>query len=605
MRDHRQEDGFALIMLIGIIAALAILAATLVMMLDNQQHATAKSRETHTSLTYAEAGLSSAANAVENTNSWLTSAYTDSSNATGMNAGYNQTYGTSSDAPSVSYLVYDNATPVNTSVHWDANGDGMVWVEADTKYLGRTSRVRELVSSSTKVSILPKAAAWTDTNMDLNGTSNIYGVQNDGTADDSGAPYVTTVMVGGNFNAGSSCTMAYPGHSVQSLGLQINDWQDSTVPTGITYSKGGVGLLSDYFDQAHQAALMTEAQAAITGKAAGNTMFDAAGTSVTKTTTTPYTTWTTNGGTTWTAPTGTDYVLPSTTNSGNLTMGAASGKVSTYNFNKLWVAGSLTITGNTTVNTTGLYVGGDLTITGTSAASVIDKLGPVYVSGKVYIEGAANSNATTLSVSTATTASSTPGPMFCKILSVDGNGAVINGNAINSIYDSTNKPGPTNLTLGVVWVDGDAGTGNIAVNFSGPSTVASTVMCNLLATTEQTHSNGLVNVGTLTSPMIYFMQCDNDNLYSNELHWDSTGTFTGLMILFEAEAELTSGTVNGAVLEGTPYVSSTDTGTDLTMNNATICYNQTVINNCTSDNLRTTTTGVVPGSWQQLPTISS
>ena len=195
--------------------------------------------------------------------------------------------------------------------------------------------------------------------------------------------------------------------------------------------------------------------------------------------------------------------------------------------------------------------------------------------------------------------------MFCKILSVDGNGAVINGNAINSIYDSTNKPGPTNLTLGVVWVDGDAGTGNIAVNFSGPSTVASTVMCNLLATTEQTHSNGLVNVGTLTSPMIYFMQCDNDNLYSNELHWDSTGTFTGLMILFEAEAELTSGTVNGAVLEGTPYVSGTDTGTDLTMNNATICYNQTVINNCTSDNLRTTTTGVVPGSWQQLPTISS
>jgi Tfp pilus assembly protein PilX len=601
MREHRQEDGFALIMLIGIVAALAMLAATLVFMLDNQQHATAKSRETHTSLTYAEAGLSSAANAVEGTNSWLTAAYTDSSN-TGMNAGYYQTYNSTPGAPTVTYLVYDNATPVNTAVHWDANGDGMVWVEADTTYLHRTSRVRELVSSSTKVSILPKAAAWTDTDMDLNGTSNIYGVQNDGTADDSGAPYVTTVMVGGAFTGTSSTTLAYPGHSVQSLGLQVNNVPTSGkltgVPTNVTFTQGGVGLLSDYFDQAHQAALMTESQAAIIGKAAGNTMFDAAGTSVTKTTT-PYTTWTATTSTTWTAPTNTDYVVPASCNTGDLVMGAASGQASTYNFNKLYVADDLTITGNTTVNTTGLYVGGDLTITGTTAASVVDKLGPVYVGGKVYIEGAKNSNATTLSVSTATTASSTPGPMFCKILSVDGD------SGSNSTYDTTNKPGPTNITLGVIWVDGDAGTGDIAVNFAGPSAVASTVMCNLLATTEQTHSSGLVNVGTLTQPMIYFMQCDNDGLYSNELHWDSTGTYTGLMILFEAEAEITTGTLNGALLEGCPYKQNSDTGTDLTMNNATICYNQTVINNCTSDNLRTTTTGVVPGSWQQLPTISS
>ena len=541
MREHRNEDGFALIMLIGIIAALAVLAATLVMMLDNQEHATDKSRESHTSLDYAEAGLSSAAEAVEGTNSWLTSAYTDSSN-TGMNAGYYQTYGATPDAPTVTYLVYDNETPVNTSVHWDANGDGMVWVEADTTYLGRTSRVRELVSSSTKTSILPKAAAWTDTSMKLTGTSNIYGVNNDGTPDDSGAPYVTTVMVGGNFTGTSSTNLAYPGHTVQSLGLDVNGTITGT--SGLNTTKGGVGLLSDYFDQAHQAALMTESQAAINGKA---TLFDSAGTSVTSTTTAPYTTWTTNGGTTWTAPTGTDYVVPSTCNSGNLTMGAASGKVSTYNFNKLWVAGNLTITGNTTINTTGLYVGGALTITGTSAASVTDDLGPLYVAGKVYYEGAANCNTTTLNVSTATTTNSTPGPMFCKIFSVDGDSGT------NSTYDTTNKPGPTNITLGVVWVDGDAGTGDIAVNFAGPSAVASTVMCNVLATTEQTHSSGLVNVGTLANPMIYFMQCDNDGLYSNELHWDSTGTYTGLMILFEAEAEITTGTIDGAVLEGCPW----------------------------------------------------
>jgi Tfp pilus assembly protein PilX len=590
MRGHTKESGFALIMLIGIIAALAILAATLVMMLDNQQHATAKSRETKTSLYFAEAGLSSAANAVKNNTSWLTTAYTDSSN-TGMNQGY---YASAlAGAPTVTYTVYDNASPVNTAVHYDANGDGEVWVEADTKYLGRTTRVRELVSSSTKTSILPKAAAWTDTDMELDGSSNIYGVNNDNTPDDSGAPYVTTVMVGGDFSDNSNTDLAYPGHTVQSLGLQVN----GTVPSSpaLSWTKGGVGLLSDYFDEAHQAALMTEAQAAITGK---STLFNSAGTSVSSGAT-PYTTWTQTTSTTWTAPAGTDYVVPSGCNSGNLTIAAASGKVSTYNFNKLWVAGSLTISGNTTVNTKGLYVGGNLTITGSSAASVTDHLGPVYVAGKVLIEGSFNSNTYPLNVTTATVgsvATPTTNPMFAQILSIDGDLATSG----NDAYDSTNKPGPTNVTLGPTWIDGNAGTGNVAVNFSSPSSTASQIMCPLLATTEKTVSNGLVNFGSLTSPMIYFMQCDNDGLYSNTGAWAGTGTYCGLMIAFEAEMQITNGTVLGAVLEGTPYKNGSDSGTDLTLNNATICYNQAVIDNCTSDNLRTTTTGVVPGSWQQL-----
>jgi hypothetical protein len=132
-------------------------------------------------------------------------------------------------------------------------------------------------------------------------------------------------------------------------------------------------------------------------------------------------------------------------------------------------------------------------------------------------------------------------------------------------------------------------------------------MCPVLATTEQTHSNGLINCGTLLHPMIYFMQCDNDNLYSNHLEWASNGTYYGLMILFEAEAYITGGNdgthpnIMGAVLEGTPYVSGSDTGTDLTLSsNSSICYNQAVINNCTSDSLKTTTIAPVPGTWQQI-----
>ena len=44
MRSHDTESGFALILLIGITAALAIFAAVLVMMLDNQQQSTLKER---------------------------------------------------------------------------------------------------------------------------------------------------------------------------------------------------------------------------------------------------------------------------------------------------------------------------------------------------------------------------------------------------------------------------------------------------------------------------------------------------------------------------------------------------------------------------------
>ena len=57
----------------------------------------------------------------------------------------NTNYSTLSGAPTVTYLVYDNATPVNYNTNWDANGDGKVWVQTTTTYQGRSTRVRVLV----------------------------------------------------------------------------------------------------------------------------------------------------------------------------------------------------------------------------------------------------------------------------------------------------------------------------------------------------------------------------------------------------------------------------------------------------------------------------
>ncbi len=85
MRSPRNQQGFAMILLIGIVAALAILATMLVVLLANEQGATFKERASKTSQTYAEAGLNSAIAALESDNSWLTTPYTNSS---AMNTNY-------------------------------------------------------------------------------------------------------------------------------------------------------------------------------------------------------------------------------------------------------------------------------------------------------------------------------------------------------------------------------------------------------------------------------------------------------------------------------------------------------------------------------------
>ena len=59
MQRHAKERGAALILLLGITATLVILAATLVMVIINQQSATAGERDRKTSVTYAEGSLDS------------------------------------------------------------------------------------------------------------------------------------------------------------------------------------------------------------------------------------------------------------------------------------------------------------------------------------------------------------------------------------------------------------------------------------------------------------------------------------------------------------------------------------------------------------------
>jgi hypothetical protein len=218
--------------------------------------------------------------------------------------------------------------------------------------------------------------------------------------------------------------------------------------------------------------------------------------------------------------------------------------------------------------------------------------------GAVWVKGTSNWSGTSSVRSTYyTNALAPPAPMYLGILSRSG--------TYSDVY------GPT-------WCVGNAGTSNVAVRFSGPTSgSACTVMCRLLATTEKTVITGKVNFGTLTQPMVYYMMCDNDTLYSNTMLLGDSGnnqpylgTFNGLMVIMEACMEIYSNVntppcVIGAVFNGTTYRSGTSPSEyDITLRGAaSVAYNQAVLDAVTNTSITTTTwiTQIVPGSWQQLP----
>ena len=207
--------------------------------------------------------------------------------------------------------------------------------------------------------------------------------------------------------------------------------------------------------------------------------------------------------------------------------------------------------------------------------------------------------------------------------------------------DASAKPGPMYITIlkrsgtfydvyGDTWLVGDAGTSDVAWSVTGPTSgTACTIMCPLLATTEKTEIYGKVNFGSLTNPMVYYMMCDNDSLYSNTMllgddgydhnddgslgnHGTATpylGTFYGLIVSMEACMRIystsTTPCVVGAVFNGTEYIKdTTESQYDLELNgSASVAYCQAIIDAVTDTAITTTTqvTQIVPGSWQQLP----
>lgn len=166
MKTPNTESGSALILVIGVIAALATLAAAMVMLLGNVQANTARDRAQKTSFSVSEAAVDAAM--AQLSDAWFTADtpfdrdYLDSYLGSLSAAGY---------APAEVYVTfYDNSGTgggLGTTAGWDSNGDNRLWVEAAATTNKRTTRVRVLVERQMlNLGLLDNIAVWTGGTLD-------------------------------------------------------------------------------------------------------------------------------------------------------------------------------------------------------------------------------------------------------------------------------------------------------------------------------------------------------------------------------------------------------------------------------------------------------
>ena len=501
MRRLSGERGAGLIMLIGITAVLAILAGSLVMLLSNQQRASARERSTKTSMDYAEAALNSAIAALKGTDAWLTAPYSGSAAETDMNTNY-QTLPT--PRPSASYRVYDNdATITSTTPAWDQNNDSKVWVQVNTTYKKRTTSLRQMVASTTAsvISRLPKAAAFVGgagASNDLTMTSNadVYvadgftswpATNANGKPHVGGAPFPTSIMAKGSISGGAAADLALGTGKTnpQSLGVIYGSGGSVSLPgvgpnPPLVKSQGNVPDLTSYLSLSDQLALEKEARsitdaewqtmlnsAKVDARPADGRPTDqrpAAVVGTAKASKVALLAACTYDAGTKTYTASTDLVYTSGTALALNDVGT------TYKFKSLTVNGSIALSSTTTTTFSGgLRVTGTLSITSTGSTNVF---GPVYVIGNTTIGGSSantfgafwTDGSLTLNGTGATTATSLHvGASGLSISSTTGANDLGAAYVIGDVV--TNAASTSATKFGALWTDG-----NLTLNGSGAIT---------------------------------------------------------------------------------------------------------------------------------------
>ena len=198
--DRRgRERGAGLVLIIGVVAALAISAAALVTLVGNVQHNSSDTRQHVKSFTVCEAGLDVGMPLLSSR--WpATSTSIPVFDASAFRARFSTNqFPNPPSGPFITVSWYDNQDPVETAINWDQNGDGVLWMVSQANVGKRATRVVSLVQRNWFTMSLPRGIPlWAGGNLLSNGGGNNPKIRIE-VPPPTGT--VTTVHVGGTIEA--------------------------------------------------------------------------------------------------------------------------------------------------------------------------------------------------------------------------------------------------------------------------------------------------------------------------------------------------------------------------------------------------------------------
>ena len=325
------QSGATLILLLGVVAALAVLASTLVMVTGNVQGRTQADRTETKAFDAAEAALDKSMYTIGMT--WPTSA----GGFTWDSAAFNTAFLTSGQASEYPGLT----TSVTLSAGPDADH---YWIVAQANVGSEKARIRTQISRQSigVAGVAPGVAVYSGGAVTMTGSASVSGPTVNGQP--TAALYAATKVdvSGGN----PSITASIVSPSLVKAGWQtIGPLAGTTVPS-----------IEQFFPASQVQSLTDASQAAPkTGTLINNS--------------TPGFVW----------PWGVNFGGPCYA-TGDLHVNTQG----VYNFGTLYVQGNLLIDGNATMNCTALYVTGNLTVGGGANSQ---SFGPTYVGGNVTFGG--------------------------------------------------------------------------------------------------------------------------------------------------------------------------------------------------------------------------
>lgn len=157
--DATRQAGSSLIILIGIVAALGLLTATMVAVLSNAQHATTRDKARTTAFDIAEAAIDVTMETLsqqwpDDTMQWTPATFGTRAPDFGTTFAVTPN-ATSGDAVWV-HVRDDDGADIMEAPAYDANGNGYLWVDAQARVNGTSSRVRTMIQAKFYEMNLPK-----------------------------------------------------------------------------------------------------------------------------------------------------------------------------------------------------------------------------------------------------------------------------------------------------------------------------------------------------------------------------------------------------------------------------------------------------------------